>query len=44
MYFLMKNLGDDVMGIANKFRRTSYYHPQMVPLVTPAPVAKGKLL
>jgi hypothetical protein len=23
---------------------TSYYHPQMVPLVTPAPVAKGKLL
>jgi hypothetical protein len=23
---------------------TSYYHPSMVPLVTPAPVAKGKLL
>jgi hypothetical protein len=23
---------------------TSYYHPEMVPLVTPAPVAKGKLL
>ena len=23
---------------------TSYYHPVMVPLVTPAPVAKGKLL
>jgi hypothetical protein len=23
---------------------TSYYHPTMVPLVTPAPVAKGKLL
>jgi hypothetical protein len=23
---------------------TSYYHPRMVPLVTPAPVSKGKLL